>query len=405
MFKSFNFLRGDSYQVSALGASGWLPGGSYNAENSSSVMAVCNWAASNFAEPPLIVETLNGEEWKRVPDHPLEYLLSFPIGRSGKVSQAHLLAMTGYSLTLFGEAFWVKGLNGSSVGSLEFVPADKITPKSLEGKPNILSHYELRTANGQMNLSIEQVIHIMDGVDLENPLRGRSRVPSVAREIRADQAISIYHDAVMRQPSPGLVVSGKGERGWVDTFLTTLAESFRDATSGERVGGTVISPEPLDVNVVGFSPEQMALNIIPRHIEARICAVFGLPPIVAGLQAGLERSTFANYKEAREAAVEQFLVPKWRLVESALNSQLVPEFGENIRVRFDLSQVRALTEDTDMLHKRTRENFLANIISRETAKNELGMTPDGKDTEVYAWMLKANAPMPISEADKNRVPD
>jgi hypothetical protein len=111
-----------------------------------------------------------------------------------------------------------------------------------------------------------------------------------------------------------------------------------------------------------------------------------VPAVVVGLGAGLARSTFANFAEARESAAESNLVPTWRLMAEELNTQLVPDFGnpDLLVVDFDLSQVRILQTDQNALHQRTREDLLAGLITLDEALQEIGREPlDGGRGEVY----------------------
>jgi hypothetical protein len=75
----------------------------------------------------------------------------------------------------------------------------------------------------------------------------------------------------------------------------------------------------------------------------------GIPAIVAGLGAGLDRSTFTNMGEAREAAYEAGIIPMQRILAEDIRFQLLPDFEPadpgQFRFGFDLSKVRVLQED------------------------------------------------------------
>ena len=51
-----------------------------------------------------------------------------------------------------------------------------------------------------------------------------------------------------------------------------------------------------------------------------------VPPIIAGLNVGLERSTFANYSEAVTHFTTGTLVPLWRIVASEVEADLEEVF-------------------------------------------------------------------------------
>jgi hypothetical protein len=77
------------------------------------------------------------------------------------------------------------------------------------------------------------------------------------------------------------------------------------------------------VEQFGFSPEQLLLRELRRIPEERVTAVLGVPAIVAGLGAGLDRSTFTNMAEAREAAYESGIIPTQRIIAEDIRFQLL----------------------------------------------------------------------------------
>jgi phage portal protein BeeE len=112
---------------------------------------------------------------------------------------------------------------------------------------------------------------------------------------------------------------------------------------------------------------------------ADLPAVYGIPAIVAGLGAGLDRSTFANFKEARESAYESFLVPMWRTITQQLTHKLLPAFGEDpnlVRFHFDTSEVRALGENENERHERIRADYEKGLIKLNEARVQLGFNYD-----------------------------
>jgi phage portal protein BeeE len=128
----------------------------------------------------------------------------------------------------------------------------------------------------------------------------------------------------------------------------------------------------------GLSPEEMALDKILRLPEQRITAVFGVPAIVVGLGAGLERSTFANFKEAREAFTETVLVPLWRELAETITTQLGPDFGlkPGQRFEYDISEVRALQEDVTALYTRTISAYKEGVLTLQESRQALGQDPE-----------------------------
>src|SRR3990167_8384960 len=109
---------------------------------------------------------------------------------------------------------------------------------------------------------------------------------------------------------------------------------------------------PTKVAQFGFSPEQLVLRDLRMIPEERVTAVLGVPAVVAGLGAGLVRSTVTNMDEAREMAYESNIIPTQRCLAEDIRFQLLTDFmaEEEIwswRFGFDLSKVRVLADDED----------------------------------------------------------
>ena len=178
-----------------------------------------------------------------------------------------------------------------------------------------------------------------------------------------------------------------------------MEERWSEKFTGDNRGRPFISTLPLKVQSLGFSPKDLAMDVMRRVPEERISAVIGVPAIVAGLGAGLARSTFANYKEAREAAYENGIVPRQRLLSLQMDVQLLPDFDPFVKggtlghwVGFDLSNVRALQDDQDALFKRLTVAYQGGWILRSEARRKAGFGASAED-DIYC-----PAPKPVTEA-------
>jgi len=80
---------------------------------------------------------------------------------------------------------------------------------------------------------------------------------------------------------------------------------------------------------------------IDERNESRILSPFGVPPILLGTRYGLERSTYSNYEQARQAFWEDTFVPELREIEAEY--QRVLDF-EGAFVKVDFSEVPALIQ-------------------------------------------------------------
>jgi len=95
---------------------------------------------------------------------------------------------------------------------------------------------------------------------------------------------------------------------------------------------------------LGSRPEKLRMDSIFNATESRICAAYGVPPIVVQVQIGLARSTFANYREAVKSLWTETITPTYDRVADELTRGLAHEWSEDLQVKVDYSRVEVLQE-------------------------------------------------------------
>jgi len=394
LIKAWSWLTGHSNPGSIL----WNPHGiavrETDAANNSAVMACVFWAMRNVGQAIPVVQTNGSRGWEGLTDHSLSELLRCPQGGIHSLDQTSLtgrklLAAMVYSRMLDGNAYALKVRNSSGqLIGLDWLPHTVVEPVAMKERPNVVDYYEVRSSAGTERVAKENIVHDMDGIDPHCPAKGISRLKCVMRQVQTDNQIAAYSQSLLSNPIPSLLVSAKGDGIRLSqSDADYVAQKMREVSSREKAGGVVVPTFPAEVTPIGFKPDDLAVGQLNKLPEERITAVLGIPAVVVGLGAGLERSTFSNMKEAREAATEEFLVPLWQDLASTFTEQLLPEFGsmDNLRVWFDTSAVGTLQEDQDALHKRVREDFRAGLLDRASAKVELGIPVNESDYGQY-WV-------------------
>lgn len=209
-----------------------------------------------------------------------------------------------------------------------------------------------------VNLPPEDVVQLRWGVDRTDHRLGWAPLQQVLLELLQDDEAAQFSTALLVNLGvPGVVLSPKDpmDPGPGPDMRDLIKDEFKQKFGGSKRGEPLIlGGGAMNVEVVSFSPEQMDLTALRRVPEERISGVLGWPAILAGLGAGLERATYANVDGLREFSTEQTLVPLWRLTGKQLTRQLLREVqpDPNHHLKFDLSEVRALSQDEDDLAKR-----------------------------------------------------
>jgi HK97 family phage portal protein len=346
--------------------------------SNAAVMACVRWAQRALPEAPLQVVTRNAQdELKPAPDHALQALLDRP---NAYYSGQHLLSALLADLMLTGNAYAVKIRSGNRrVVQLWWAPASLIEPRWPDNDPSVyISHYDYQVEGQVVPIDPADVVHVRQGFDPQNIRKGLSDLAALYREIATDNEGANWTAGLLRNGAvPGVIVSPEGTVTASDADLEGIKDKWVQRFGGDERGKPMVVGSPIKVQVLSFNPEQMKLRDVRIIPEERITAVLGIPAIVAGLGAGLQRSTFANYAEAREAAYESFIIPMQRLLCAELQMQLVPDFGDpaTLRVQFDLSQVRVLQDDQNALHERARADLGAGLVTLNQALEMIGEKP------------------------------
>lgn len=321
---------------------------------SSLVAATLAWIARNFPEaPPAIwpADAPPGVENKIV-GHPIIRLLERP---NPFFTGPLLWAATVTDWVANGETYWITEVaaTGRPI-RLWWAPSFTMRPEQDEGATEFITHYVLTLEGVEYRVAVDRVVHFRLGSDPLNPRRGMSPLRALTREIFTDDEAANFTASLLRNMGvPGVIVSPDTDGPEGGASLTTEEAETTKANlatmfTGDRRGEVAVLTGKVKVQEFGFSPEQLTLRELRRIPEERVSAGIGIPAIVVGFGAGLDRSTFTNMGEALEYAYSNGLIPMMKLLAEDVRFQLLPKFEDDphaFRFGFDLSLVRALQED------------------------------------------------------------
>jgi HK97 family phage portal protein len=385
----------------------WLPGSrvNYHAQvgdgtGSSTVAAPLFWIARTFPEaPPALWKKLNDRQEEQVLDHKILRLLEKP---NEYYTGVMLWMATVMDYYVDGNAYWLKLRDGTGLPArLWWIPHWMIQPRRLPDSPAFIDYYEWYAATGMTEVDPADIVHFRFGMDPEYPQLGRSPLKSVLREVFTDDEAAAFTASLLTNMGvPGLIISPDKGVTLNDHDADAMKEYVRERFGGDKRGEAMVMSGATKVEQFGFSPEQLNLRDLRRIPEERVTAVLGVPAIVAGLGAGLDRSTFTNMGEAREAAYEAGIIPTQRILAEDIRFQLLTEFEDPhaFRFGFDLSKVRVLQED---LYRQAQRHDLLIRGGWETVaegRRAMGLDVDEERDNVFLRMLNiASVPADGSE--------
>jgi HK97 family phage portal protein len=371
---------------------------SMSPEGNSAALACLNVLGTAFSEPPLQVYLKSTEGNELIIDHPAAELIKNP---NPNMTSSLMNNYIVTSVAVYGDAFLLK-LRNDSGAVVQLIP---LLPDMVEVKGNneqLITKYQYKQHGNTLDILPEDMIHLRERIDPRNHRRGLAPLRSVMVEILGDAAASQMGAALVKNTGvPSVVISPKNDLSMTSDEAEHIAEVFGRRFGGENRGRPlVISGGEVDIQTLSFSPKELEIGQLRYINEERISAVLGVPAILAGLGAGLARATYSNAKELREFFTEQKLIPMWNHFANEFTKQLLLadfEDNKNYFFKYDLSDVRALSQDEDAEMMRIVQGFNAGFITVNEAREATQFAPlDNGDYFVRQMQI---AEVPVDGSD------
>jgi len=283
---------------------------------------------------------------QELPDHPLRQLIQAP---NSEMAEYDFWSANVIYEDLAGTAYWEKERSaaGRVVGLWPLRP-DWVRP--VKSSSEFISYYEYEIAgtNRKIPIAKEDVLTFKN-FDPLNMYQGWPPAAVAARVGDVDNSTTDF-------------IKMFWERGGMPMGILTTKQHLQDAAIKgirrrwkTRYGGSDkwLAPAVLDADATyqktGSTFNEMGFEVLDERNEARICMVMDVPPILVGAAVGLKRSTYSNYAEARKAWWQDTLSAMFQHYDDTINARLVPDFGDNIYVKWDFSKVAAYQEEAEKL--------------------------------------------------------
>ncbi len=383
LYNNNNFLQGwnskaGAFDVSSMG----------NGASNSAVVACLQTLGMSFSEATLMVKEYDKDGLQQeLINHPFTMLMRRPNPyMSGDIVQQYIIN----AMHVSGDAYLIKQKNnaGQLVALYPLMP-ENVTPKGNDDE--LITHYEYDTNTKSVLVTPQDMVHIRLGLDQTNHRQGFAPLRSVLREIYGDESAGQMATALLANSGvPNVVISPKQDFGLTETEAEQVQRAFKQKVGGKNRGMPLVLSGSMDVKKMAFSPTELDIGTLRRVPEERISAVLGVPAILAGLGAGLDRATYSNASELREFFTESKLIPLWKQIAEELTQQVLLrdyEITDGTSAEYDFSDVRALQTDQDALYTRMNVGVQGGWITIKEAREEVGLPVD-ESQEVY--LLDAN---------------
>ena len=359
-----------SYKYQDLAKEGYL--------QNAIVYRCVNEIAKGASAVPFILK--NGDQI--IEQHPLLDLLARP---NPLQSYTEFFSSLYSYVLLSGNAYVLKvGNDGGAPRELHQLRPDRI---EIKGGGNFIPEKYEYIINGRLQdtyyVDQENGYSELKHVKLWNPLDdyyGCSPLSAASMQVDQHNMASKHNVNLLNngaRPSGAVVFKPKDESG----FSVNLSESQRQqllTDLNNRFSGSANAGRPMllegdfDWKEMGLSPKDMDfLNL--KHMSAtNIAMCFGVPSQLVGVP---DAQTYANVSEARLALYEETIIPYLRKIESDLNEWLVPMYGDNYYLEFDIDSIPALSERRRKIYENVTTAVREGVMTRNEAREKIGLEP------------------------------
>ncbi len=335
-------------------------------------------------EPPLLAyqEDAQGARTELPRDHPLRRRIRTP---NELMTEYEFWELTSLHVAICGNSYWWKQRsNAGEMIALWPLRPDRVGPiYSNSDRPGerLLAGYSYQNPGTGEYIPILR--RDMLAFNLPKPsgesggiVEGMGPLQVLASEISADNEATAFVGSLLKNYAvPSLVLTVKAPVRSEDEAKLIKAKA-RAEFGGSKRGEVALLDADTKADVLGFNLEQLEFPNLRSVAESRIAAAVGVPAILVGLKAGLDRSTFSNFAEARAFFAETTLSGYWRRFSDQFTNDVAAEFGEGIVCAFDTGQVRALAGQRVEKIQPIKDAFEKGAVTRNEYRLVLGLDPD-----------------------------
>ena len=339
--------------------------------NASAIVYACvEKRAKLTAAVPWKAKVKVGGEWEDAPDnHPLSLLLKRP---NPDQSFYELIYSASQNLDLSGDAFLTKiraGV-GNRPKELWVIPSKYVRIKP--GSVRLVEYYEVDTQGSltRRRVDSEDMCHLR----FPNPssayygqpvLLSGGRATDIDRESGIWQKVSLENRGAT---DINIKVSDTATQEQVDS----IKQQYQKQQAGAKNARKAFVSNA-DIQQLGQTAVELDFVASRRAVWTEICAIFGMSLANLGMT---ESVNLANAEAMDKALYHNTIIPNLQLFREQLNRKLAADFGDNVRLDYDLSNVSAMQEGLiDKLDAAQRLHAMGVPMTDINDKLELGLEP------------------------------
>lgn len=367
-----------------------------------SIVASCmRWKSTNWPQArPVVKRDKRGGEPVNEFDHPIVQLLQNP----NPFYDGRLMlegALQDYELDGTGFLQVVYGAYNLPV-ELYWLPTESMTPIYTADGSEWIRYWEYTAGGKVKKLAPDEVLVWRQGLDRSTGGRkGYSPFKAGIAEAYGDnEARNTVNTILRNRAQMGTMISPseryfaelvKGnirpwEAGYTKEAAEELEKKIHSKNSRDRRGSTNVFSVPMSVTEFGSVLDKLDSRTLRSFPEERICALFGIHPVVLPLGTGLQASSDKhNMEMAQRMSWLNGIVPEQDSFAAVMGQLLglMDTRPSTARFDFDRSEVEALQENADDLSTRLMAQWEGDAITHDLLMAKLGYKVDEKRKGKY----------------------
>lgn len=348
---------------------------------------------SVFAQAALRIQ--NEATKEEVPGHDLVKLIRRPDGLT-KSYEYWLWDQTLTDVYTTGNCFWelVRSRTGRPVQILRLSPERvAIVPDS----KTWIKCYLYEVDGIWWKIRSEDMLHWKFFHPLD-PYFGLSPILAALRQVHTHNEATDYLQVTLQNLAvpPAYLSVSSGTKPLDDKDVKAAVKMWKD-THGKEHRGEIAVLQDMEIKTIAMSLNDMAFPELTAGLETQILMTMGGAALVymVGAKAGMDRSTFANFAEARESLTTDIVQPLWSRFDDLITQWLLPNWDESgqLEAVFDTSDVEAMLSRKLRLIAGASVGFDSGHLTMNGARRLYG------EPELYPDVLKRATTADFVEVD------
>jgi HK97 family phage portal protein len=314
-----------------------------------------------------MVEERTGGQWEKSETHELNRILEYP---NPSFDWSMIMRQAVYLMDLSGDAYMSIVRNGQGrIGEIWPLVPDEM--QIMAGMDNMVSQYRYRKGAVRRDIPASDILHLKyaNPGDIYyglSPLHAAARAVDIDEEAENWQKTSLQNMAV---PPGALVMEGDVTQQQYDQ-----AKEMVNEQSGPENARKPWVLANASWQAMGGGAADLDFINGRKMTREEICSAYSMPPPLVGIY---DNATLSNIETARQILWREGLIPALDEIEGQLNLQLTAEYGPNVRITYDLSNIEALQENLGEKLTNARTLWSMGVpLTEVNRKLDLGLMTD-----------------------------